>query len=108
MKNLLSVVTFLALVSTSSAFANDAKVVGAGIDKRVERQNQRIDRKLKEKKITAEKAADLKKDVQAVEEKKVAMLKEGDGKLNKVQRKELQGELKKTSQEIKSSNTTAQ
>jgi hypothetical protein len=81
---------------------------GQGVEKRVERQNKRIARKLEKKKMTEAQADQLKKEVSAVEAKKDDMVKANNGKrLNKTQRKELQSDLKKTSEEIKAVGSPA-
>ncbi len=107
MKNSMSLLAMLAMLGAVPALANEAKVAGQGVDKRVERQTQRIERKLKKNKISEEKAAELKKEVQAIDEKKDAMVKEGGGKLTKEQKKELHGDLKKTAEEIKAASSPA-
>jgi|GEM_PF-3492546 len=94
-------------MADNSTAANQAKVPGHRVEQRVARQNHRIDRKLKKKKISDEQAQQLKSEVQAVETKKNTMLKEGNGKLTKANRKELRGELKKTSEEIKAAGSNS-
>jgi len=89
-------------MADNSAVANSTKVPGQHVEQRVVRQNHRIDRKLKKKKISAEQAQQLKSEVQAVQAKKNTMLKEGNGKLTRAQHKELHQDLKKSSQDIKS------
>ena len=94
--------------AVSSVYAEDTTaqapaLKGQGIEKRIDNQEKRIDHKLAKKKISADQAAKMKQDVEAVRAKEVAMKKEGHGKLTKAQRKELHAKLKTTSQEIKGS-----
>jgi hypothetical protein len=82
------------------------KGMGQKVEQRVERQNKRIERKLKKKKISEAQATQLKGEVQAVESKKDEMLKANGGKkLTKEQHQELRADLKKTSEEIKASGS---
>ena len=73
------------------------------IDRRIEKQEKRIDHKLKKKKISQQQVDQLKSEVQSVQTKEQGM--KAQGKLTKEQRKELHQELKQSSQDIKAAGS---
>jgi hypothetical protein len=72
---------------------------GQGIEKRVERQKQRIDHQVEKGNLSAEQGAQLKQNVEAVAQKKEELKADG---LSKEERETLRSDLKSSSEQIKS------
>lgn len=71
---------------------------GQGIEKRVERQKQRIEHQVEKGNLSPEKAAELKQNVEAVAQKKEAAMQDG---ISKEERESLRSDLKASSEGIK-------
>jgi hypothetical protein len=71
---------------------------GQGIEKRVERQKQRIEHQVEKGNISAEQGAQLKQNVEAVAQKKEAAMQDG---ISKEERESLRSDLKSSSEQIK-------
>ena len=91
----------LVLMVSGTAMAQGQKdsTAAPSVDKRIVKQKKRISHKLEKGKITQDQANKLNQNVDAVQAKETEMAK--DGKLTKVERKELHQELNVNSQEIK-------
>lgn len=103
MNTIIKLMTLVGMMSVSVAMANDQggknPTAAPRVEKRVERQKNRIAHKLEKGKITQEQASKLNQNVDAVQVKEKELA--ADGKLTKEDRKELHQELNKSGQEIK-------
>lgn len=105
MKALIQVFTLSAILITWTEFSSAEGTQGGNptaapkIENRVERQKHRINRKLRKGKISQDQAAQLNKNVDAVQAERQSLA--SDGKLTKPERKRLRQQLNQNSEAIK-------
>ena len=106
MKRTISLMTLAALLTVTSAMAEHGgphpgkdPTAAPGVEKRVERQKAKIQKRLSKGKITQDQANQLNQQVDAVQAKKEELAK--DGKLSKEDRTSLREDLNKSKEAIK-------